>query len=153
MKFKKRKAMPQPTPQAIKDKRQQVGALLSTSGALAYKADVLSPYGVERIRDLTEWQLDDLAQRLRVIAAGKEQATTDVRKARSTVLSLCDKLGIPFNGNWQPRNEFLMKPRIAGKLLYEMDLIDLTLCAKKLRSIVRKRGKKIEEENRLAAGN
>jgi hypothetical protein len=138
----------------ITDKRRIAGAAMSAAGCLNYKADVLSPYGVERIRDLSEWQLDDLISRLNTITANKNNAQAAVRKARSTILNLLDSLGIKAkDGDWTRVNQYLMNPRIAGKLLYEMDEYDLKATAKKLRAISRKRQKEEAELARFRNDN
>lgn len=138
----------------ITDKRRIAGAAMSAAGCLNYKADVLSPYGVERIRDLTEWQLDDLIGRLNTMQSNKNDAPPAVRKARSTILNLLDSMGIKArDGDWTRVNQYLMDPRIAGKLLYEMDDFDLKTCAKKLRAILKKRRKQEEEAERMRRYN
>jgi len=138
----------------LTDKRRIAGAAMSTAGCLNYKADVLAPYGVERIRDLTEEQLDDLIVRLNNMADNRRQAPEALRKLRSTVLALLDDLGIKAReGEWQRVNAYLMLPRIAGKLLYEMNETELKTCAKKLRAILSKRRKEEEESARLRNEN
>jgi hypothetical protein len=138
----------------ITDKRRTAGAAMSAAGCLTYKADVLSPYGVERIRDLTEEQLDDLIARLNNMATNRKQAPEAVRKLRSTVLALLDDLGIKArDGQWQRVNQYLLLPRIAGKLLYEMDQEELKACARKLRAILNKRRKEEEEAEKLRRDN
>lgn len=138
----------------IEKKRQIAGSAMAGAGALNYKADVLAPYGVARIRDLDEAQLDDLIQRLNTMQQGKSTASDALRKARSTVLNLLDTLGIKAkDGNWNQVNNYLMLPQIAGKLLYEMNLDELKNCAKKLRAIIRKREKQEVEAARLRRDN
>lgn len=138
----------------LTDKRRIAGAAMSAAGCLNYKADVLSPYGVERIRDLSEDQLDDLIERLNRMADNRNRAPEALRKRRSTVLALLDDLGIKArDGQWQQVNQFLMLPRIAGKLLYEMDVAELNKCALKLRAILAKRRKDEEEQARFKNDN
>lgn len=74
-----------------------------------------------------------------------------VRKARSSVLCSIGRLGINTVDNWEEINAFLMSPKIAGKLLYEMDLQELKDLKRKLEAIARKGGIKsikAEEEAR-----
>lgn len=138
----------------LQDKRRQAGALMAKAGCLTHKEDVLSPYGVERIRDLTEKQLDDLCAQLSTVIKNKETVPAEIRKARSNVLSLCDDLGIkPKKGNWDSVNKFLKNPRIAGKPLYEMDLEELKACAKRIRAMKQKVDERIEQEKLWAQNN
>ena len=125
-------------------------------GLMEQKEAILSRYGVERIRDLDARQLDELIDGLK--PQERKRKTTDapfeVRQARSTVLSLLDDLGIkPKNGNWQAVNDYLLKPRIAGKVLYAMTEEELKTCAVRLRSVIRWKADKIEAENELAKNN
>lgn len=120
--------------------RQSVGALMNAAGAMRYKQDVLAAYGAERIRDLNDEQLLHLEERLRVMAASRNNPPAALRKLRSTVLALCDDLGIkPRASEWTRVNQFLLNPRVAGKLLYEMTEDELKACAKRLRAMLRKR--------------
>ena len=139
---------------SLSDKRRRAGALMSEAGLMNFKADVLIPYGVERIRDLTDDQLDDLNERLAEIVSQKKQSSKEMRAARSTVLGLCDDLGIKAKGgNWTRVNEFLMQKRIAGKLLFEMNLKELKTCAKRIRAMKKKVDEKIEQEKTWAQNN
>lgn len=138
----------------IEKKRQIAGAAMSAAGCMNYKADVLSPYGVERLRDMTAEQLDDLIQRLNNMNENKTKAAPSIRKARSTVLDLLDSLGIKAKGgNWSQVNAYLMQPRIAGKLLYEMDETELKALARKLRQIMKKAEERDLEAARLRHDN
>ena len=65
-----------------------------------------------------------------------------VRKARASVLKRVSKLGISTIDNWDEVNAFLASPRIAGKLLYEMDLDELNALIKKLEAILQRGGLK-----------
>lgn len=139
----------------LSKKRQLAGALLSERGLMKQKEAVLSPYGVERIRDLDAAQLDHLIDGLRQLPeVHRREAAPEVRKARSTVLNLLDDLGIKAkNGNWKAVNDYLSQPRIAGKVLYEMNLEELKDCAKKLRAIIKKNRAGQEARERLEREN
>ena len=52
------------------------------------------------------------------------------------------RLGINTVDNWDEVNAFLMSPKIAGKLLYEMSLDELKSLVKKLEAIIRHGGLK-----------
>lgn len=139
----------------IKAWRNQAARLLAVHGLMTHRADVLVPYGVERLRDMTAAQLEHLVQALRDRPLDKKaDAPPALRRARSTVLTLCNDLGIkPENGNWERLNDFLCQPRIAGKLLYEMDEQELAACAKRLRVVIKKHLADLREEARLAQNN
>ena len=133
-----------------------VGQLLVERGLMSHKLDVLSPYGVERIRDLNADQLDELIDGLKRVERKKpaKEVPAEVRKARSTVLNLLDDMGIKGKGkDWSAVNNYLLQPRIAGKMLYEMSLEELKTCAVKLRAVIRWKADKIEQENKQALNN
>ena len=134
----------------LKSLRQQVGALLQKSGAHRYKQDVLTPYGVERLRDMTEQQLLHLKERLSIICANRERADEGTRKLRSMVLSLVQDYGYRAReGDWSEVNQFLLRPQVGGKLLYEMDDDELMKCAKRIRVLLRKRQEQAHREEQL----
>lgn len=140
----------------LKSKRKLAGALLAERGLMANKADVLSGYGVERIRDLSGPQLDQLIDGLRAIPRKdtRADAPAEIRKARSVVLNLLDDLGIKAkNGNWKPVNDYLLQPRIAGKVLYSMTEEELKTCAVRLRQVVKWRKDKAADIERQAREN
>lgn len=137
-------------------KRQLAGQLLNERGLMAHKAAVLSPYGVERIRDLDARQFDHLIDGLMKVERKKpvKDVAPEIRKGRSVVLSLLDDLGIkPKKGNWQAVNDYLKSPKIAGKVLYEMTEAELKACAKRLRVVKRWKEVKVDLDNRLARDN
>lgn len=147
--------MKQVSTDPLSKKRQLAGALLSERGLTAQKEAVLSRYGVSRIRDLDGPQIDHLIDGLRQLPeVHRREAAPEIRKARSTVLNLLDDLGIKAkNGNWKPVNDYLMQPRIAGKVLYDMTAEDLKATAKRLRVVIKKRRAENEERERLAREN
>ena len=73
-----------------------------------------------------------------------------VKKARSAVLLRVGRLGINTIDNWDEVNAFLLSPKIAGKLLYDMSLDEMKALVKKLEAIINKGGIKSlkEEENK-----
>jgi hypothetical protein len=136
----------------LSKKRQLLGAMLTERGLMQHKEDVLSRYGVTRIRDLDGRQLDEMIDGLKLVQ--KADVPPDMRRARSIVLSLLDDMGIKAkNGNWQPVNDYLMQPRIAGKVLPQMTLEELKTCAKRLRAVKKWRAEKAEDMERLAREN
>lgn len=120
------------------------------------KEAILSRYGVERIRDLDARQLDELIDGLKSVERKPKtkDAPLEIRQARSTVLTLLDDLGIkPKKGNWKAVNDYLLQPKISGKVLYEMSLEELKTCAVSLRQVIRWKAEKIEAENEMARNN
>lgn len=70
-----------------------------------------------------------------------------IKKARSSVLLRVGRLGINTIDNWDEVNAFLMSPKIAGKLLYEMNLDELKALIKKLEAIIKNGGLKSIRES------
>lgn len=70
-----------------------------------------------------------------------------IRKARSSVLLRVGRLGINTVDNWDEVNAFLLSPKIAGKLLYEMNVEEMKALVKKLEAILRNGGLKSIKEN------
>lgn len=144
------------TKDPLAPKRKLLAAILVERELMAEKEAILSRYAVARIRDLNAAQLDELINGLKPVE--RKRKTTDapleVRQARSVVLSLLDDLGIkPKAGNWKAVNDYLLQPRIAGKVLYEMTEEELKTCAISLREVIRWKARKIEEENEMALNN
>ena len=72
-----------------------------------------------------------------------------VKKARSAVLLRVGRLGINTIDNWDEVNAFLLSPKIAGKLLYDMSLQEMRALVKKLEAIINKGGlKALKEEEK-----
>ena len=70
-----------------------------------------------------------------------------LKKARSAVLLRVGRLGINTIDNWDEVNAFLLSPKIAGKLLYDMKIDELKELTRKLEAIIRKGGiKSLHEE-------
>lgn len=138
-------------------KRQLVATMIVERGLMANKEDILSQYGASRIRDLSDNDLDALIDGLRQIqkvAKARPDTSPEIRRARSTVLSLLDDLGVKAkNGNWDAVNTYLEQPRIAGKRLDKMTEQELKDCAKRLRVVIKKRKFLHEEDERLARDN
>lgn len=108
------------------------------------KYNILNGYGVSSTTELTNEQADELIAMLeKEYQSLKTDPPLDIRKARSTILTLLNKLGIyATNGDWKQVNEYLLQPRIAGKLLYQMSVDEMTALNRKLRKMVRDRQQK-----------
>ena len=81
------------------------------------------------------------------LSQDKQSYKERVRKARSSVLLRVGRLGINTVDNWDEVNAFLLSPKIAGKLLYEMNLEELKDLTRKLEAIIRKGGIKSLKED------
>ena len=69
-----------------------------------------------------------------------------LKKSRSAVLLRIGRLGINTIDNWDEVNAFLLSPKIAGKLLYEMSVEEMKALVKKLEAILRNGGLKSIKE-------
>ncbi len=119
----------------IKDKIRQFHAILAKKGLMDLKQDIIAEYGVKSTKELSEMQLDELINRMQTVSVSQE-----LRDARSLVLNLLSKLNITGSkeDGWKRVNEYLLQPRIAGKVLYDMTEKELKECALRLRSVISK---------------
>jgi len=140
---------------ASKDRITAFHSALHAANAREYKADMLAGYGVESTKDLTNDQLDELIERLNDMQRKRKgEVPKAVRRQRSVILTILNKMGIyADNGDWSRVNAFLMQPRIAGKLLYEMNSDELLALARKLRVIQRKQDENRQQEDYQARNN
>ena len=100
--------------------------MLNELGIAHSKESLLEGYGVESSKDLTEADFIHILNRLEEMKKQKKDVSQDVRKLRSEILTMLTDMGIyKNNGDWQKVNSFLLDPRIAGKLMYEMTLEEL----------------------------
>lgn len=131
---------------SIKSARiKRLRAMWMKQGVDQYRDAILQPYGVLSTADLNLQQLDELIERFN----NKREVTAATRRLRSDVMVTLDKLGIyADNGDWKRVNAFLMQPRIAGKLLYQMTDDELLALNKKLRAILAKKAEQDREINR-----
>lgn len=83
-------------------------------------------------------------------AQDRQSYQEKLRKARSSVLLRVGRLGINTVDNWDEVNAFLLSPKIAGKLLYEMSLDELKNLTRKLEAIIKKGGIKSLKEDEQA---
>jgi len=135
-----------------RQKVKRLRALWITQGVDNYREAILEPYGVTSTADLTNDQLDDL---ITIYTADAHKPVSDeTRKLRSQVLTLLQKLGIyATNDDWHSVNRYLMNPRIAGKLLYQMNDNELQALTRKLRAIIAKEREKLDNELKLSMMN
>lgn len=135
-------------------KIRQFHALLSEVGVMDQKEAILEGYGVTSTKHLSDVQITEVINRLQRMKDARYTAPESTRRKRSTILDLLVRLGVyKNNGDWSRVNAYLMEPRIAGKLMYEMDETELTALARKLRAILQKQEERIQEETYWAANN
>lgn len=129
-------------------------ALLAKTGRMSAKADMLAGYGVTSTKDLYAEELDELIAYLEKIEVEKKEPPKHIRKLRSTVLDVLAKMGVySDSGDWQQVNNFLSQPRIAGKLLYEMNEEEMKFLVRKLHAILKKKIEKQQREEFFAKNN
>jgi hypothetical protein len=118
-----------------KAKIRQFRAILAKKGLLDLKNDIIAQYGVSSTSDLSETQLDEQIYKLNTTGVPVE-----IRDMRSTILNLLKKLDVSGSKEegWENVNNYLKQPRISGKVLYEMNTVELKDCASRLRSIIYK---------------
>lgn len=121
-----------------KEKRVLVHKLLWKLGE--NKLDYLQEYGKSSTTELTDDEIDDLIARLQKSVANKFDSTDELRQWRSNALTLINKCGkYVTNNDWDEVNRFMLDKRICGKLLYELDVMELKKLCVKLRSIAVKK--------------
>jgi hypothetical protein len=135
-----------------KHKIQRLRAIWISQGIDQHREVILESYGVQSTADLTHDQLDELIAQYS--AANNRPVNDEVRRLRSTVLTLLTKYGVyTTNEDWARVNQFLMSPKIAGKLLYLMTEAELKTLIRKLHSMLAKREKQVDKEKREALLN
>jgi hypothetical protein len=82
----------------------------------------------------------------------KYWVSQEVKRLRSSVLHRLQKHGVN-TADWKCVNTFLAQPRIAGKMLFEMDIEELTALIPKLEQILKKDAFKRDAEIKLTELN
>jgi len=130
-------------------KVRQLRAIWIKLGLDEDRMDYLQEYGVDSTAKLTIEQLNELIARFNTNTGEDE-----IRSLRSSVLVVINKLGIYVtNNDWNAVNNFLMSNKIAGKLLFQMNIDELKQLRKKLNSILYKREVSKAEIERLTINN
>lgn len=129
-------------------KVRAIRAIWHKMGIDQYRADILSAYGVISTKDLTNAQLDELIKKYS--QEYNRPANDDIRRLRSEILTLLQKLGIyATNNDWTAVNNYLLSDKIAGKLLMHLSIDEMLKLRKKLHSITDKNEVKKVEIERL----
>jgi hypothetical protein len=116
----------------IQEKRQLLHMLLVKNHLFHAKEHVLSVYGTDRIRELSEPELDECIERIGRIAEGKAN-DNEIKHWRHLCLRAMSKF--INTQDWNNVNSFMMNKRVAGKHLYECSLEELKVLHKKINRI------------------
>ena len=114
---------------------RQFHAAMAKQGIMQHKTDILAGYGVESTSDLTIDQLKELVDRYSTgDRAKRAEAPATLRGLRSDLLTILDRMGIrPTGGDWTAVNDFCLKH--TGKMIYQMDEIELRKARRQFHSI------------------
>lgn len=122
---------------------------------------------VEQVKENLVWQFTGMrTYSLREMKAGEYEEMTrymqgvidrkpderTVKKLRSGILHRLQRHGVNTT-NWDEVNRFLLNPRIAGKMLFQMNVEEMRELTGKLESILDKDTKRQQDINRLIALN
>lgn len=140
---------------AIRNKKlQHLHRILLKLNAVDCKKDILSQYHVKSSTELSDNDLNAFIARLDKGAENRYTNCPEVKRWRSNALVHLNKYGkYVTNNDWSQVNEFLLDKRIAGKLLYEMNLVELKALVKKLYQMTEKKQEKQLKEVYLALNN
>ena len=116
----------------IQEKRQLLHMLLVKNHLLHAKEHVLSVYGADRIRELSEPELDECIERIGRIAEGKAN-DNEIKHWRHLCLRAMSKF--INTQDWNNVNSFMMNKRIAGKHLYECSTEELKALHRKINKV------------------
>jgi hypothetical protein len=113
--------------------RRQAVIWMANAGLMKQKEALLMGYKAKSLLDLNEEQLNDLANRMKAIAAERQanEVSHEMRKKRSELLSNLARIGIvAVDNDWVRVNKFLLQNKIAGKILYEMTCVKVRIIAR-----------------------
>ena len=117
------------------------------------KDEIVMQFTDGRTTHLSEMTRDEYNEMCAALEGRFNRAAYEqqLKKARSAVLYRVGKLGINTIDNWDEINAFLLSPKIAGKVLYEMSLDEMKELTRKLEAIIKKGGiKSLHEEEPTA---
>ncbi len=127
-------------------------ACLARQGIMEHKADILSGYGVESTTELTNEQLQELIDKYSVTREKTSTADAEVRRLRSDILVILNKMGIyATNNDWTAVNDFCLKH--TKKMLFQMTVPELKKARRQFNAIADYVIKKKQENEVLAKNN
>lgn len=118
------------------------------------KDEIVMQFTDGRTTHLSEMTRDEYNEMCAALEGRFNKAAYEqqLKKARSAVLYRVGKLGINTIDNWDDINAFLLSPKIAGKVLYEMSLEEMKELTRKLEAIMKKGGiKSLHEEEQVTS--
>jgi hypothetical protein len=126
---------------------QKLMAIWTSLGINNIRKDIIKPYGVISTTELSIEQLTGLINAFSV--QYRDEPTASERKLRSQVMVLLTRYGVyESQDDWHKVNKFLMNPRIAGKLLFQMSETETQALIRKLHSMCDAQEKKKNEVKR-----
>lgn len=127
-------------------------ACLAKSGIMEHKESILSGYGVESTTELTNEQLQELINKYSVTREKTSTADAEVRRLRSDILVILNKMGIyATNNDWTTVNDFCLKH--TKKMLFQMTVPELQKARRQFNAIADYVIKKKQENEVLAKNN
>lgn len=118
------------------------------------KDEIVMQFTDGRTTHLSEMTRDEYNEMCAALEGRFNKAAYEqqLKKARSAVLLRVGRLGINTIDNWDEVNAFLLSPKIAGKLLYDMSLEEMKELTRKLEAIINKGGiKSLHEEEQVTS--
>lgn len=103
------------------------------------------------LREMTGKEYMEMLRHIENVIARKPNERV-IKKLRSGILHRLQKHGVDTT-SWDAVNSFLLNPRVAGKLLFEMSVEEMQALTGKLEAILEKDRKKQQDINRLMALN
>lgn len=102
------------------------------------------------LREMTKGEYNTMIRYMEGVI--KRKPNERIKKLRSGILHRLQKHGVDTT-SWDAVNRFLLDPRVAGKLLFEMSVEEMQALTGKLEAILEKDRKKQQDINRLVALN
>ena len=110
------------------------------------KDDMVLRFTDGRTSKLTEMKDAEYEEMIRTLwretSPSAVQERSELRRWRSSALLRLGRLGINTIDNWDGINAFVSSPRIAGKLFYDLSVVELQELVRKLEMIQRNGGLK-----------
>lgn len=103
------------------------------------------------LREMTKGEYNTMIRHMENVIERKPNERV-IKKLRSGILHRLQKHGVDTT-SWDAVNRFLLNPRVAGKLLFEMNVEEMRALTGKLEAILEKDKKRQQDINRLVALN
>lgn len=103
------------------------------------------------LREMTAGEYKEMTRYMEGVIERKPDERV-VKKLRSAILHRLQKHGVNTT-SWDDVNRFLLNPRVAGKMLFQMDVEEMQNLIGKLERILEKDRRRQQDINRLVAFN